>query len=523
MAPLRLPPLVGGADEAHRAHPHEPLGTAAGLLVGDAEIEGNSQLPGTPDRSRVDDLEQLLPSPANDVEKPAPPADATGDSPGTPHVQQNSPPKTTARLWSKAKIVKHAIAFNIDDWVHVPLRRWWQAEGWLVALFAKQWPMAREGVDFQISDNRARALAVLAVQGACATFVIVVGHWFVTLVYIILVICWSLLLVRQLLIEGYQAEVDKGAMDEEAWVIVFKWCWSVWMVFPAVLFASTTQGSFFVGWTGLIILVGALWTLGWACLWYLGEGMKPIGRDQHLLGVPPYLLLRLKLITVVGECFHYSALAFVPAIPWQAMDVPAPVPNPQPLLLASFFDFTSRGREAESGDSGGAFGGFMIACLTVVGSFAWMWLAHRRRGGRLFGGGGGEQGEELLVVQVCFDLLAFPVLRQLTAVFSCGATCTDLASGFIAEQKCMALDPSIVCWADMSHRAYIALALVLLVPYFAGTLLLQAAAQARDSGALSPHYHIATCADGSTHSPVACVTIKLCVCTQNILLRSRPH
>ena len=64
--PRRLLPLGDGAEAdpapiSHLAHPHEPLG-AADLLGGNIEQGGDSApLPGTPERSKVD--EQLLPPP----------------------------------------------------------------------------------------------------------------------------------------------------------------------------------------------------------------------------------------------------------------------------------------------------------------------------------------------------------------------------------------------------------------------------------------------------------------------------
>ena len=44
--------------------------------------------------------------------------------------------------------------------------------------------------------------------------------------------------------------------------------------------------------------------------------------QQRLLEMPPEWLLRVKLVTVVGECYNYCGFSFFPALPWKAMEVP---------------------------------------------------------------------------------------------------------------------------------------------------------------------------------------------------------
>ena len=80
----------------------------------------------------------------------------------------------------------------------------------------------------------------------------------------------------------------------------------------------------------------ALWSLGWAFLWYWAPNVQPVEDKQRMLSIPPAWLLQLKYISVAGECYNYCGFSFFPALPWKAMEVPPSIPHPQRIMLAGF-------------------------------------------------------------------------------------------------------------------------------------------------------------------------------------------
>jgi hypothetical protein len=82
------------------------------------------------------------------------------------------------------------------------------------------------------------------------------------------------------------------------------------------------------------------------------------------------------------------------------MEVPPSVPHPQKFMLAGFLNF---------GDVNTQKWTFIGAAAMVVLSFVLLGVTKWRK----------ETAHELLVITVFFDLLAFPLLKKLTSVFSC--------------------------------------------------------------------------------------------------------
>ena len=90
----------------------------------------------------------------------------------------------------------------------------------------------------------------------------------------------------------------------------------------------------------------------------------------------------------------------------------------------------------------------------------------------------------LLVIQVFFELLSFPVLKRLTSVFSCTSTevwvdgerFCQLPNTTAEGAQCMDNDPSVQCW-EPTHLSYVLVVMILLPPYYLATLNLQLAAQ----------------------------------------------
>ena len=117
------------------------------------------------------------------------------------------------------------------------------------------------------------------------------------------------------------------------------WAFSSFVtVVPACLFSAThtivrAEDVPRYGTLGVACFVFALWSLGWAFLWFRAPRIQPIQDNQHLLGMPPGM--GLKLFAVMSECYNYCGFSFFPALPWKAMEVPPSVPNPQVLYIPS--------------------------------------------------------------------------------------------------------------------------------------------------------------------------------------------
>ena len=100
---------------------------------------------------------------------------------------------------------------------------------------------------------------------------------------------------------------------------------------------------------------------------------------------------------------------------------------------------------------------------------------------------------DLLVTQVFFDILGFPLIKKLTSVFSCTSTliweedegvakrfCKLPRDDLNAMVECMDNDPSTKCWGAQ-HLTYVVAVMILLVPYYLATLHLQLDALKRQS------------------------------------------
>jgi hypothetical protein len=276
----------------------------------------------------------------------------------------------------------------------------------------------------------------------------------------------------------------QGKWDSQRVIIFALTLWiAALTVVPAVLFtwagfATSNRAKSALGACGVFVFITALWMLGWAFLWYRGEKLEPIAGNERLAALPPVTLQRLKLFTVLSECYNYCGFSYFPALPWRAMAVPPKVPHPQMMMLAGFFYFD---------DVDTHFWIFLGASVMVVLSFVLLgltvWFNKPQR--------------QDLVVQIFFDLLSFPLIKQLCSVFSCTSASVwieskDKLSGTIEvvrfcdtgtvsmDMQCMDSDPSLQCW-ESQHRSYIVAVLTLLVPYYVAALELQRSAQARQT------------------------------------------
>ena len=280
---------------------------------------------------------------------------------------------------------------------------------------------------------------------------------------------------------------------------ILAWLWMTLLTLvPAALFASANEGAHDAGASrgagGVACLVMALWALGWGFLWshwrpvYTGsfdveefvcegfrdKGIQPIGEQQRLAHMPPDWLLRLKFVSVVGECYNYCGFSFFPALPWRAMQTPPSVPHPQAIMLAGFLDF---------GDLDTRFWIFVGAAATVMLGF--ILLALQRD----------NPSRRFLITQVFFELLSFPLIKTLTGVFSCTSAGiwaepefgTQRGATLVCEEtvpdgaQCMDMSHAVVCWTSGTHHGYLATVVVLLVPYYMACLHLQLAANRAQS------------------------------------------
>ena len=235
--------------------------------------------------------------------------------------------------------------------------------------------------------------------------------------------------------------------------------------------SQDTLGAFGCLWYSL-----GVWSMGWLFLWYHWERcsvLTPSMQQRSLLPVGWYPML--KVVSVVLEGWHYSAFSFFAAVPWRLVPVPAignhSLPAPQQLMQASMLEFENVAIRHVV---------FFGACATVVFSGIGLVLTSHR------------PGRHSQVVLIFFELLAFPLIKQLSSVFSC--TSTDIChwedgqqqrfcnvTGSDPDQQCMDNDPSQLCWESDTHLWYLLGVMCILTPYYLGALHVQLAAVARQS------------------------------------------
>ena len=145
-------------------------------------------------------------------------------------------------------------------------------------------------------------------------------------------------------------------------------------------------------------------------------------------------------------------------------------------------------------------------------------------------------------MQVFFELMSFPLITKLTGVFSCTSAQVwsegddQTLSRFCDAEtvphhaQCMDTEPSTVCWTSSRHQGYLAIVIVLLVPYYLACLYLQATAYERQSAltidgswsiiATQAKFMLAIIASsfGDCFPTVMVVSVQLVVVSQLLLL-----
>eukprot|EP01043_Picozoa_sp_COSAG02_P048149 COSAG02_NODE_4698_length_5082_cov_4.415412_2_plen_1410_part_00 len=384
-------------------------------------------------------------------------------------------------------------------------------------VLATVWPHARKPV--KLIFARTIPQTVLGMQAVLAALIITRDGW-VKLLVGGFVVCGVLSCIGLLPIYLVHKETMR--------IQVVTWVWaSLLTVVPAALMAPADEVAYdagaLLGAAATVCFVLALWSLGWAFLWYKAPDIRPVQPNQCMLDMPPAWLLRLKFISVAGECYNYCGFSFFPALPWKAMEVPPSMPNPQGIMLAGFFEFGH--------DVNVHFWMFIGAAMLVVLAFVLL-------------GSSEDPSARFAVVQLFFELMCFPLIKKLTGVLSCTSAKvwskgnSPALSPFCdvktvpRHAQCMDTEPSTVCWTSSTHQHYLAIVIVLLVPYYLACLHLQATAYERQSALIidSAWSIISTQAKlmlaiiassfGDCYPIVMVVSVQLVVVSQLLLLRN---
>ena len=335
------------------------------------------------------------------------------------------------------------------------------------------WPSGREKISNAIAGHDEEKAVVTVVLTACLLLPAVIAAVVMAAandVVVTLVVVGVIGLMSIAFIALSRNKMQKGHHPSLRWSYAPVCIWfagALMLVLPTSMMASGTSTAA-VPTAGIIAFVTMVWLLGFVFLWYKADGINPIEKRQHLVGLPPGGMMKLKMFTVANECYNYCGFSFFPALPWKAMVVPAELPHPQMVMLAGFLEF---------GDTNTHFWVFLGAELCVVLSFLLLLLARN------------NMGHKLLVIQVFFDLLSFPLMKRLTSVFSCTSASIwaeneagilqRVCDSSIADNgQCMDNDASVQCWEN-AHLGYTCTVMVVLVPYYLATLHLQTVAQVR--------------------------------------------
>eukprot|EP01043_Picozoa_sp_COSAG02_P046140 COSAG02_NODE_4290_length_5544_cov_4.972452_3_plen_193_part_00 len=142
------------------------------------------------------------------------------------------------------------------------------------------------------------------------------------------------------------------------------------------------------------------------------------------------------------------------------MDVPPGVPRPENAMLAGLFEFSFLSEDAPV-----KFWTYIAACCMVLLSAVLLGLTRGNAGS-------GAPTRRMKVVLVCFELMSFPLIKQLMSVFSCTSISIWLKDGQFCKQQdnttdtqqCMDIDPTVTCW-DRAHLAYCGVTMLMLTPW----------------------------------------------------------
>ena len=259
---------------------------------------------------------------------------------------------------------------------------------------------------------------------------------------------------------------------------------SVWIytalltLVPASLVVSTAHTGEAAA-LGIIIYVALLWCIGWVYMWFHTDHLEMIEPHQRLHRMPPDPVIWMKMLAVMLECYNYMGFSFFPAVPWSSMKVPGNVPDPQQVMMLGFFQFGDISVHNISVHQLM----FWISCaMILLGFFAF----HKTRN---------DVGKNLLVIQLFFELAAFPIIKKMTGAL----TCTSMFKWVFTRQgslrscqlehydyvepgsQCMDEAPNVVCWGEEHLLLYVAPVMIVLAPYYIACVDFQSSSQAKQS------------------------------------------
>jgi hypothetical protein len=105
--------------------------------------------------------------------------------------------------------------------------------------------------------------------------------------------------------------------------------------------------------------------------------------------------------SLTGKGCQFSGFSFFPALPWKNVEVPPYMPSVTKLFMAGIFEFP--------GSEHMHFVTFFGAVGMVLLSFLLLSVLSKY----------GSTGGIILLIEVAFSSLSFPIIKQLTDVFSC--------------------------------------------------------------------------------------------------------
>lgn len=229
----------------------------------------------------------------------------------------------------------------------------------------------------------------------------------------------------------------------------------VHLLVPVSLMAQSSSDGYLAAW-GVGIFSFTQWLMGWAYLaWNLNSNeMAPLHPEQRIketpgkwFSLPPHSV-KLKVLVVIYEVINYVAIAYQPAIPWSTMRTSfwgAEI-DVQKWILASVFGIESGSKgmhslnqvlngsvSASNSSSAGSWltsehtvaatAGtpsspvlLVVACCLVLFSVLLLLLNSRRK----------NQHYHVLIINIFFDLLTFPMFCKLNSAFAC--TSADILS-----------------------------------------------------------------------------------------------
>jgi hypothetical protein len=187
-----------------------------------------------------------------------------------------------------------------------------------------------------------------------------------------------------------------------------------------------------------------------------------------MVRMPSSATMKLKLLTCAYEGFAYCSFAFFPALPWEKVRVPGQVPEeltPWNVARTAIFEFY--------GSDAVQLSVFIATIGFVMLSFGALYIVRD------------DLGPRTLITELCFSALTFPIVKRFIDVFACTGEGKMKTGEYICQTAvgagpCMDMRPDTLCWSP-DHFVYIVVVMLILVPYYIGSLYLRSSLEAETS------------------------------------------